>query len=95
MVIRCSAADLVDRYCEILKEFEERANNRVCERHYKELVKATEALLRSNGMLVEVHKALELEWEEEDTGECHSIIIAAARSESIAELLDSASSMSC
>jgi phage tail protein X len=67
MVVRCSEADLVDNYCEILKEFEERANNRICYHHTKELAKATEELLRANGMLAEVRKALDNEWEEEDT----------------------------
>lgn len=63
MVVRCSEADLVDNFCEVLKEFEERANNRICQRHYLELKQATRELLRANGMLVEVQKADTAEWE--------------------------------
>lgn len=66
MVIRCSKADLVDNFCEVLKEFEERANNRICQRHYLELKQATRELLKANGMLVEVQKADTLDWEDDD-----------------------------
>lgn len=65
-IIRCSEADLVDNICEILKEFEERVNNRICREHHDELVKATEKLLRDNGMLVEVRKNLDLDWDDSD-----------------------------
>lgn len=62
----------MDNICEILKEFEERANNRICKDCHDQLVKATRELLKSNGMLAEVDKALTLEWEEDDESDDES-----------------------
>lgn len=71
-VVRCSKADLLENFCEILKEFEERVNNRICRDCYDKLVEATKDLLQKNGMMAEVRKAVDLEWgdtSDEDTSD--------------------------
>jgi hypothetical protein len=64
-IIKCAEADLVDNYCTSLRPFEDRVGNRICWKHYQELVAAVKSLGKKNGMLHEARRAAKLERLEE------------------------------
>ncbi|KJY00124.1 hypothetical protein TI39_contig342g00040 [Zymoseptoria brevis] len=64
-VVKCSEADLVDDFCPSLKPFEDRVGNRICRKHYQELVAAVKSLGKKNGLWQEARNAAKLDRLEE------------------------------